>query len=411
MNKEINHHPTSVYQNGTSISPATESVHAGESHFRSQHSLTVPITQTTVYTYDTVNDLLNYTEERMFWEEIEREEYGRYGNPTMRAVEAKLAKLEGGADAVLVSSGMAAVTNTLLILLEQGDHMILTNESYLGTLEFCCNFLTRFGIECTVVPCADYTALESAIQPNTKLIFSESPTNPFMSCVDLERLVKIAKQHNVLTIIDTTLATPLNVSPLAYGVDIVVHSVTKYLAGHNDVMAGAVVGSYRMMNRLRQAQALLGSTIDPHAAYLILRGMKTLSLRVAQQNANGLAVAQFLAQHPKVRQVWYPGLEMHRDYQIAKATMKGYGSVVSFEVEGSVEQAYQLIDALKIPVIGPSLGGVESVISPLALMGYANVPPEEREKLGIRDELIRYCIGIEDTGDLLTDLEQAFEQI
>lgn len=371
----------------------------------------MPITQTTVYTYDTVNDLLNYTEGRMFWEEIEREEYGRYGNPTMRAVEAKLAKLEGGDDAVLVSSGMAAVTNTLLILLEQGDHMILTNESYLGTLEFCCNFLARFGIDCTVVPCGDYTAVESAIQPNTKLIFSESPTNPFMSCVDLEQLVKIAKQHDVLTIIDTTLATPLNVSPLAYGIDIVMHSITKYLAGHNDVMAGAVVGSYRMTNRLRQAQALLGSTIDPHAAYLILRGMKTLSLRVAQQNANGLAVAQFLAQHPKVRQVWYPGLEMHRDYQVAQATMKGYGSVVSFEVEGSVEQAYQLIDALQIPVIGPSLGGVESVISPLALMGYANVPPEEREKLDIRDELIRYCIGIEDTDDLIADLKQAFEQI
>ena len=406
--------------NGSSAKPArplapkstsTKAVHAGEKRYRSHNSLTVPIAQTTVYTFTKTADLVNYSEEHLFWDEIEREEYGRYGNPTMRAVEAKLAALEGGDDAVLVSSGMSAITIALLLLLEQGDHLILTNESYHGTLDFCQNFLPRYGIEHSLIPCSDYEALEAAIRPNTKLIFSESPTNPFMSCVDLTRLVEIAKRHQILTAIDTTLATPLNVQPLAYGVDLVIHSVTKYLAGHNDIMAGAMIGSFRLINRLRQAQALFGCIVDPHAAYLILRGLKTLALRVDRQNATGLAVAQYLSAHPKVRRVWYPALEEHRDHTVAMESMSGFGSVVSFELACELEKSYQFIDALKIPVIGPSLGGVESVISPLALMGYANLPPEERLELGISDGLIRYCMGIEDTDDLLADIAQALDGV
>jgi len=394
----------------TARSASTRAVHAGERRFRAHDSLTVPIVQTAVYTFDKSADLVNFTEERMFWDEIEREEYGRYGNPTVRAVEAKLADLEGAQDAMLLSSGMAAVTSALLILLSRGDHLILTDESYHGTRIFCENFLARFGIECSIIPCADYDALEAAIRPNTRLIVSESPTNPFMSCVDLARLAEIARRHQVLTAIDTTLATPLNTRPLDYGIDLVIHSVTKYLSGHNDLMAGALVGSYQLIDKLRQAQALLGCVADPHAAYLILRGMKTLALRVARQNENGMAVARYLHQHPQVRQVWYPGLDDHRDHAVARATMHGFGSVVSFELEGDVETAYRFLDALQIPTIGPSLGGVESIISPLAVMGYANVPAGERAALGIRDELIRFCIGIEDTDDLLADLAQALEQ-
>lgn len=395
----------------TNYASSTSAVHAGEKRFRAHHSLTVPIVQTAVYTFDTAHALRDYTEERMFWDQIEREEYGRYGNPTVRAVEAKLAELDKGEDAILVSSGMAAVTAMLLTLLQQGDHLILTNESYHGTLVFCEEFLPRFGIESTVVCCGDYAQMEQAIRPNTKLILSESPTNPFLSCIDLARLADIGKRHNVLTVIDNTLATPINAQPLTYGIDLVLHSVTKYLGGHNDLMAGALVGSYRLIDRLRQAQALLGHVVDPHAAYLILRGIKTLALRVAQQNANGLAVARFLAEHPKVRRVWYPGLESHRDYAVAQATLAGCGGVVSFEIEGDAEDAYRFLNALQIPTIGPSLGGVETMISPLALMGYANVPPDERLRLGIRDELIRLCLGIEETADLMADLAQALEQI
>jgi cystathionine gamma-synthase len=386
---------------------STDVVHAGEARWRSHDSLTVPIVQTSVYTFPTAESLVEYTEESMFWDEPEREEYGRYGNPTVRATEAKLAALEGGQDAMLVSTGMGAVTSTLLLMLSAGDHMVLTDECYHSTLVFCEKFLQRYGVECCVVPHGDYAALEAAIQPNTKLIFSESPTNPFMHCIDFERLVAIAKAHRLKTIIDTTFATPMNLRALDYGIDLVIHSVTKYLAGHNDLMAGVVIGSYNAITPLRQAQGLLGNLVAPQTAYLILRGLKTLALRVERQNANGLAVAAFLETHPKVRKVWYPGLDSHRDHELAARTMRGAGGVVSFEIDGVAEDAYAFLNRLKIPVIGPSLGGVESIISPLAVMGYADVPPEERLKLGIRDELIRFCIGIEDAKDLIEDLEQA----
>lgn len=397
--------------NHTNLPNTTQTVHAGERRFRAHHSLTVPIVQTSVYTFDKTADLVNYFEEHMFWDEVEREEYGRYGNPTVRAVEAKLAALEGADDAVLLSSGMAAVTNTLLLLLKQGDHLLLTDDCYHQTRDFCQRFLPRLGIESTIVPCGDCTALEAAIQPNTRLIYTESPTNPFMRCVDYAALVAIAKRHDLITVVDATFATPVNCRPLAFGIDIVIHSLTKYLGGHNDLMAGAVVGSFKQMTRLRQAQAMLGSIADPHGAYLMLRGIKTLGLRMAQHNQNGLAVARFLEDQAKVRRVWYPGLESHPDHALAKATMRGFGGVVSFEIDGDGALAHRFIDALKIPTIGPSLGGVESMISPLAIMGFAGLPEEERLALGIRDELVRFCIGVEDTDDLLADLQQALAAI
>jgi len=395
----------------TSVARSTEAVHAGEDRFRSHHSLTVPIVQTSVYTFDTSGALVDYLDEKMFWDEPQREDYGRYGNPTVRAVEAKLAALEGSQDAMLVSSGMAAVTATILLLVNQGDHLIVTNDCYHSTLDFCQKFLPRYGVESTVVCCGDYEALEAAIQPNTRLIFSESPTNPFMRTLDFPRLVDLARRHKIKTVIDTTFASPVNLRARDYGVDIVIHSVTKYLAGHNDVMAGVVIGSYDDITPLRKAQALLGCIVDPHAAYLILRGLKTLALRMERHNANGLAIARFLETHPKVRKVWYPGLESHPDHAIATATQHGFGGVVTFEIDGDVERAYRFIDALKIPTVGPSLGGVESLISPLALMGFADVPPDERLEFGITDELIRLCLGIEETDDLVADMAQALDQI
>ena len=390
---------------------STRAVHGGEKRHRAHHSLTVPIVQTSVYTFDDTDTLLTYVEDRPFWDEPEREQYGRHGNPTVYAVEAKLAELEGGEDAILLSSGMAAITSTLLLMLSQGDHLILGDESYHTTLDFCENFLPRFGIERTVIPHGDYAALEAAIQPNTKIIFAESPTNPFNHCLDLARVAEIAKRHGVITMIDSTFATPANLRPLEYGIDLVVHSVTKYLAGHNDVIAGAVIGSYDLITPLRQAKSMLGNVVDPQAAYLILRGMKSLALRVQRHNANAQAIAEFLEAHPRVRKVWYPGLPSHRDHELATRTMKGFGGVVSFEIDGDAEDAYRFLDALEIPTIGPSLGGVESIISPLAVMGYALLEPEERLALGIRDELIRFCIGIEDKDDLIADLEQALSGI
>lgn len=402
---DTNHAP------GAGVATSTEAVHAGEKRFRAHHSLTVPIVQTAVYTFPTTDALVTYTEEHMFWDEPEREEYGRYGNPTVRAVEAKLAALELGADALLVSSGMAAVTTVLLALLRSGQHFVLADNCYHSTLAFSRDYLARLNIACTLAPAGDYAAIEAALRPNTRLIVAESPTNPFMRCVDFTRLAQIGRRHNVLTAVDTTFATPCNTRPLQYGIDLVVHSVTKYLGGHNDLMAGAIVGNGSAVTPMRSLQGLLGNVVAPQTAYLILRGMKTLALRVARQNASGLAVARFLEEQPQVRRVWYPGLPSHPDHAIAAATMSGFGGVVSFEIDGDGARAHRFIDALRIPTIGPSLGGVESMVSPLAVMGYANVPPEERASLGIRDELVRLCLGIEDTQDLIDDLARALTSI
>ncbi len=404
-------HPADDRAKSTTPS-STDAVHAGEARFRSHDSLTVPIVQTSVYTFPTAEALVEYTEESMFWDEPEREEYGRYGNPTVRAAEAKLAALEGGQDAVLVSSGMGAVTSALFLMLSAGDHMILTDECYHSTLVFCETFIGRYGVECSIVAHGDYAALEAAIQPNTKLIFSESPTDPFMHCVDLDRLVAIAKHHKVKTVIDTTFATPVNMRPLDHGIDLVIHSVTKYLAGHNDLMAGVLIGSYDMITPLRQAQGLFGQMVAPHTAYLILRGVKTLALRVERQNANGLAVARYLEAHPKVRRVWYPGLRSHRDHGLAEQTMRGAGGVVSFEIEGEAGAGLCLSQRAEDSCHRPQPGRRREHHQPAGRHGLRrSAAGRTAGKLGIRDELIRFCIGIEETADLIADLAQALEKM
>ena len=393
------------------LSSLTQAVHAGEKRYLSHDSLTVPIVQTSTFTFEDTASLINFMEEHMFWEVPEREEYGRYGNPTVRAVEAKLAALDGAEDALVLSSGMAAITSTLFILLSQGDHFVLTEDCYRRTRGFCNTFLTRFGITCTTVAPGDYDALEAAIRPETRLIFSESPTNPFLRCLDYARLVDIAKRHGLRTIIDTTFGTPCNIRPLEYGVDLVIHSVTKYLAGHNDLLAGCITGSFDITTALRQSQGILGAVVDPHCAYLILRGLKTLGLRMRQHNQSGLRIARYLEDHPRIRRVWYPGLESHPDHEIAKRTMSGFGGVISFEVEVDGPATSRFIDACRIPRIGPSLGGVESLIEQPALVSYFDTDPEIRLALGISDELVRLSVGIEDTDDLLADFEQALAQM
>jgi len=393
------------------ITPQTAAVHAGEAPFVAHHSLTVPIVQTSAYTFANTDALIAYQEDRMFWDVPERVEYGRYGNPTLYAAQAKLAALEDADDALLVSSGMAAITTTLLILLSQGDHFIITEDCYRRTRIFCHSFLARYGIACTTVKPGDYASMEAAIRPHTKLIFSESPTNPLLRCLDYPRLVQIARDHGLKTVIDGTFGTPYNIRPLDYGVDLVIHSVTKYLAGHNDLLAGCVVGSFDTIAPLRQAQGVMGAVVDPHTAFLILRGLKTFGPRMAQHNANGMAVAQFLEDHPKVRRVWYPGLASHPDHALALDSMRGYGGVVSFEVESDGAGASRFIDALRIPQIAPSLGGVESLVEQPYIISYYDMAPEDRLALGIRDELVRLALGVEDTGDLIADLAQALDKV
>ncbi|MCO6451146.1 MAG: aminotransferase class I/II-fold pyridoxal phosphate-dependent enzyme [Caldilineales bacterium] len=386
---------------------STQAMHAGVAHDNPHHSLTLPIIQTATYTFDGTADLIDFLDERMFVQKPVRQEYGRYGNPTVAAVEARLAALDGGDDAILLSSGMAALTTSLLILLSSGDHLVMTDDCYNRTRLFVNRFLRRFDIAATTVPAGDLQAVEKAIQPNTRLILSETPTNPFLRCLDLEALAALAHRHSVRTLIDATFATPLNLRPLDFGIDLVMHSVTKYLNGHNDVMAGVLVGKGGITTPLRESQGLLGAVVDPTAAYHIGRGLQTLGLRIERQNANGLAIARWLEAHPKIRRVWYPGLESHPDHAIARAQMRGFGSVVSFEVEGDGPAASRFIDAMRLAHLAPSLGGVDSLIEQPALISYYDLAPENRLALGIRDELVRFAIGIEDTEDLIADLERA----
>lgn len=391
--------------------PSTEAVHAGRADEYPYHALNVPVVQTATYTFKDTADLCAFQEARMWGEARDRTEYGRYGNPTVAACEAKLAALDHGEDAVLFGSGMNAVTTVLLAMLSAGAHLVIGDDCYRRTRQFCKTYLKKFGIETTVVPMGDFAALEAAIRPNTRLIVSESPTNPYLRVVDLVRLVEVAKRHGVKTLIDSTFASPVNQCPLDFGVDLVLHSATKYLGGHNDLLAGVVIGKAGLIDSLRQSLGVLGGVADPHTAALLLRGLKTLALRVERQNRNAQAVAEFLEAHPRVRRVWYPGLASHPDHAVARTQMLGYGGVVSFEIDGSLEETSRFIDATELAIIAPSLGGVETLIEQPALMSYYELSTEERLEVGIKDNLVRLACGVEDTEDLIADLAQALERI
>lgn len=388
---------------------STAAVHAGEPRSKGYDAITNPVVYSSTYTFATTAELIDFQEGR-----IQREEYGRYGNPTIRTAEAKLAALESGdsgvpAAALLCSCGMNAITTVLLAMLPAGSHIVMTDDCYRRTRQFARTTLKRLGIDHTIVPACDYDAIEKAIRTETRLLVSESPTNPYLRVLDLPRLVAIAKRHRVKTLIDATFATPCNLRPLHHGIDLIIHSATKYLGGHNDLLAGVIVGKPPIVAALREAQGVMGGICDPHSAYLLIRGLKTLSLRMERHNQNGLAMARLLHEHRRVVRVHYPGLPCHPDYAIASSQMQGAGGVVSFEVDGDLETASRVIDRLRIPYIGPSLGGVESLVEQPALMSYYELSTEERLAVGIRNNLIRYACGIEDTADLLADLEQALD--
>jgi cystathionine gamma-synthase len=387
------------------LGPSTTSVHGGEARPKLGNSLVTPIVQTATYTFANTQELRDH-----FDGKIDRVEYGRYGNPTQRTAEEKVAALEGAEACLLFSSGMAAMTTVLFAVLSRGTHVVVTDDSYRRTRQFLNQTLARYGIEVTTVPCGDYEALEDAIKPTTRALVSESPTNPYNRVLDLERFGEIGRRHRVKTIIDATFATPYNVKPLEYGIDVVMHSATKYLGGHNDLLAGAVLGSRAIVDAVRGLQGVTGAVVDPFAAFLLARGLKTFALRVQRQNTNAQAIAEFLASHPRVRTVHYPGLPTHREHAIAKRQMRGFGGVVSFEVDGDIDAAARVVDACEIPYLAVSLGGVESLIEQPAIMSFYELSTEERLSIGIRDNLIRYSVGIEDPEDLVADLAQALER-
>ena len=387
---------------GGGKSLSTRAIHAGEPRTKYADSLTTPIVQTSTFTFKNSKAIEDYTKKGK-----EHFEYGRYGNPTAKIAEARLADLEGAEDCVVFSSGMSAITTTILSLVQSGDHIVITDDSYKKTLEFCKSYLKQFGIECTIVPFGNYQVLEKAIKKNTRFIFSESPTNPYLNIFDLVRIKKIAEKHNVLTLIDSTFSTPFNQRPIEFGMDVVLHSLTKYLAGHNDILAGAVLGKEELVEKVRNLHKSMGGLIDPHCCYLLLRGLKTFPLRVERQNESGLKVARFLETHPRVQKVYYPFLESHRHYEIARRQMTGGGGVVTFEIKGNLSTAKRFLDALKLIYIGPSLGGVESLITHPAMVSYYDYTRKARYELGLTDTLFRLSVGIEDVEDLIADLDRA----
>jgi cystathionine gamma-synthase len=383
---------------------STKAVHGGERGARPRvsDSITTPIVQSATYWFRDTQEVIAYQEGRHA-----SFEYGRYGNPTTRALEEKLCELEGGEDCVVSASGMNSVTTLLLALLPRDGHLVTTHDCYRRTRQFIQTLLPKLGIRTSVVDPSDLAGLERALDDGASLFFSESPTNPYLRVVDIPRAAELCHRRGALAVIDSTFATSVNQQALALGADLVLHSATKYLGGHNDVMGGALIGGRASIKAIRDLHGVLGGVIDPHAAYLILRGVKTLALRVERANQNAVAIARYLEQHRRIERVHYPGLESHRDHAVAVRQMKGFGGVVSFEVRGSLETASKFIDALRIPYIAPSLGGVESLVEQPTVVSYWDKTPAERAELGIRDNLVRYSCGVEDTDDLIRDIEQA----
>ncbi len=402
-----NDQPDRQYQGAS-----TKSVHAGTTRDKGFHAMTTPIVQTATFTFKNTAELIKFLDAKVYGGELDREEYARYGNPSTWSLEARIARLEGADDAIMYPSGMSAVTSLFLTVLRAGTHIIMTDDCYRRTRQFCLTTLKKFGIETSIVPMCDYDALEAAIVPGkTRFIFTETPTNPYLRVMDLARLVELARANRAMTLLDTTFATPVNLRPLAYGIDFVMHSATKYFGGHNDVLGGAIAGDAGRIKALKDARGMFGNVIDPHQAFLIERGLKTLAVRVRHQNEAALQVARFLEQHARIDRVYYPGLQSHPDHEIACAQMSGFGGVVSFEVAGDIHATSDFIDRLRIPYIAPSLGGTESLIEQPAYVSYYDLSPQERQDAGIGDNLVRFALGIEDVEDIIADLDGALRLV
>ena len=333
--------------------------------------------------------------------------YTRWGNPTITLAEQTLAALEGTEAALVFASGMGAITTTILALLKTGDHIVAQRDVYGGVAKFFAEWLPKLGIETTLVDTTEYEQHQRAIRPNTRLLYLESPTNPSLRIVDMKMTAALAKQRGLISMIDSTFGTPINQHPAEYGIDLVMHSGTKYLSGHADLTCGVVCGRRELIDEIGETRKTLGNCMDPHAAWLLIRGLKTLAVRVARQNENALRLAQFLEQHAKVRCVHYPFLKSHAQHAIAREQMSGGSGMVTFEVEGSGEDARRVSEAMRLFTLATSLGGVESLVSIPVLTSHAMISAELRNKMGVNEQMVRLSVGIESVEDLIEDLERA----
>jgi cystathionine beta-lyase/cystathionine gamma-synthase len=372
---------------------STIAIHAGNEPDAATGAVSVPIYQTSTYAQDALGKHKGY-------------EYARTQNPTRSALEKNIAALEGAEFGYAFASGMAA-TDAVLKLVRQGDHVILGDNTYGGTFRLFNRVLSNYGVEFDLVDTTEATNLEAAFKPNTKMVFVETPTNPVMSVTDLQAVSEIAHAHGARVVCDNTFMSPYLQRPLEFGVDIVVHSTTKYLNGHSDSVGGFVaLSDAQDAEWIQFIQNSVGAILSPFDSFLVLRGTKTLAVRMEAHDKNGRQVANFLAEHPRVQKVYYPGLVSHPQHELAKRQQKGFGGMVAFET-GSLDNAKKVLENVKLCILGESLGGVESLISHPATMTHASVPVEKREQLGITDGLVRISVGIEDVEDIIADLDQA----
>jgi cystathionine beta-lyase/cystathionine gamma-synthase len=381
----------------------TKAVRGGVDLEKKNGPLATPIFQTSTFEVTDNEEQLRVTPTDQF--------YTRYGNPTNTVAEKRVAELEGVDAALTFASGMGAITTTILALLKSGDHIVAQRDIYGGVTKFFTQWLPKLGIETTFVDTTSYEEHGRAIRPNTKLLYLESPTNPTLRVVDLKAAADLAKHHGLISMIDGTFGTPINQHPADYGIDLIMHSGTKYLSGHTDLICGVVAGPANLMEKIHGTRTTLGNCMDPHASWMLARGLKTLAVRVARQNENALQVATFLEQHAKVRRVHYPFLTSHPQYEIAKEQMSGGGGIVTFEVKGSGEDARRASESMQLFTLAPSLGGVESLVSIPVLTSHAMIEAAHRVQMGVTEQMIRLSVGIEDVNDLIADLDHALEAV
>lgn len=385
---------------------STKSVHSGEKLCPLTGSVTTPIYQTSNFGFPDLDSL-----KRVFADHSKGYFYTRYSNPTLEAVEVKLADLMGAQKALVFSSGMAALTTAVMSLVSSGDHIVSAFDIYGGTFNFFANVLPRYGVTVDLIETTDAGKLAESIKPNTKIIFFESPTNPLLKLMDISEVGEIGKKHGIPTFMDNTFATPFNHKPLEMGINLVMHSATKYLGGHSDLIGGVVAGGEGLMRKVMSSRYVFGGIPDPQSAWLLMRGVKTLKVRMEAHNQNGMKVAQFLENHPRVDRVYYPGLKNHPQHRLAKNQMNGFGGMVSFEVRGGNDALGQFLGRLRICQLAVSLGAIESLICPPALTTHRRLSKSERIRAGIKDNLVRLSVGIEDAQDVIDDLDQALNSI
>jgi methionine-gamma-lyase len=385
---------------------STRAVHEAEPIDETTGSVTTPIYQSSTFGFKDAREVIRAVEGTS-----PSYVYSRWSNPTVARLESKLASLERAEDAAFFSSGMAAISTAVLSFVREGDHVVAIKDLYGESYRLIHDFLPSFGVQSSLVKTTDLVEMKRVLKKNTRVVYVETPTNPTLKLVDLAKAARLAHSAGALLLVDGTFASPVNQRPLSFGADLVLHSATKYLNGHADLVAGAVAGRRKLLERVKYTRRTLGGTLDPHAAWLVLRGMKTMAVRVRTQNRSAQLVAEYLAKHKKVVKVNYPGLKSHPQHSLAKKQMSGYGGMLSFAIKGDKEDTMKFTESLKVVTLAASLGGVESLVEQPATLSHTQMSEKERARTGILESLVRMSVGIEDVEDLISDLRQALAKV